>query len=112
MVSDEIYGKSNWKIGLKVNLDSEGGFIGTPPILVGSNILISTYEGEILLINAKTGKVNRTFSTGENIRSQPIANKGWSYVGTVNGKLIAINTEDSSITGWPMLGKNVAHSNN
>ena len=100
-----------WKRSILGDLKKTGGFLGTPPILVGKNILIATYAGDILLIDSKTGHQKRKFSTGENIRTQPIAMDGWIYVGTTNGKIIGIKTGDNSITGWPMLGKNAAHTN-
>jgi len=109
--TDEENGDVVWKKSILGDLKKTGGFLGTPPILVGKNILIATYAGDILLIDSKTGHQKRKFSTGENIRTQPIAMDGWIYVGTTNGKIIGIKTGDNSITGWPMLGKNAAHTN-
>jgi len=109
--TNEENGDVIWKKGILGDLKKTGGFLGTPPILVGKNILIATYAGDILLIDSKTGHQKRKFSTGENIRTQPIAVDGWIYVGTTNGKVIGIKTDDDTITGWPMLGKNAAHTN-
>lgn len=107
----EATGEARWKTGINGDLKQVGGFLATPPIRVGSCILIATYHGDILLIDAKTGKQVRKFSTGENLRTQPVAMNGWIYVGTTNGKLVAINTKDASISDWPMLGRNAAHTN-
>ena len=109
--TNQMNGKVIWKKSIVGDLKKTGGFLGTPPILVGKNILIATYAGEILLIDSKTGNQKRKFSTGQNIRTQPIAADGWIYVGTSNGTIIGINTGDKTITGWPMLGKNSAHTN-
>ena len=109
--TNELTGEVLWKRSIFGDLKKTGGFLGTPPILVGTNILIATYAGDILLIDSKTGDQKRKFSTGENIRTQPIAVDGWIYVGTTNGKVLGIRTGDATITGWPMLGKNAAHTN-
>ena len=109
--TNEMTGEVLWRRAIFGDLKKTGGFLGTPPILVGENILIATYAGDILLIDSKTGDQKRKFSTGENIRTQPVAVDGWIYVGTTNGKVLGIRTGDSSITGWPMLGKNAAHTN-
>jgi outer membrane protein assembly factor BamB len=109
--TDELNGDVRWKRSIFGDLKKTGGFLGTPPILVGSNILIATYSGDILIIDSKTGDQVRKISTGENIRTQPVAMDGWIYIGTSNGKVIGIDTGDATITGWPMLGKNAAHTN-
>ena len=36
--------------------------------------------------------------------AQPIAWNGWIYAGTEDGRLIAINTKDANVTGWPTWG--------
>lgn len=43
---------------------------------------------------------------GSPIRSQPVVDDGWIYVGTEDGKLVAIDTKDPSVTGWPTWGGN------
>ena len=98
-------GEVLWRWSIFGDLKKRGGFLGTPPILVGTNILIATYAGEILLIDSKTGDQKRKFSTGVNLRTQPIAGDGWIYVGATNGKVLGIRTGDATITGRPMLGK-------
>jgi outer membrane protein assembly factor BamB len=40
------------------------------------------------------------------IRSQPVVADGRIYVGTEDGRLVAIDTKDPSITGWPTWGGN------
>ena len=44
------------------------------------------------------------------MRSQPVAVDGWIYVGTEDGRLVAIDTKDASLTGWPMWGGNAART--
>jgi putative pyrroloquinoline-quinone-binding quinoprotein len=35
---------------------------------------------------------------------------GWIYVGTEDGRLVAIQTGKRELTGWPMWGGNAARS--
>jgi len=103
--------KEQWKIKLKGDLKAEGGFMGTPPIIAGNKIVIASYNGEIQLFEPKTGKLSKKYKINDNIRYQPIAQNGWIYVTTTSGKLIAINTKDEKLTGWPMWGANAARTN-
>lgn len=104
-------GETKWRMSLSGDLKKVGGFMGTPPLTVGGSIIIATYTGDILIINLETGKVSKKYETGQNIRYQPIVEKGWIYVTTTNGKLIAINTKNKKLDGWPMWGANAARTN-
>ena len=109
--SDPVSGKESWKIKIKGDLHAEGGFIGTPPILAGDKIVIASYNGEITINDPKTGNLIKTYNIKDNIRYQPIVQDGWIYVTTTSGKLVAINTQDKTLTGWPMWGANSARTN-
>lgn len=104
-------GKMQWTSKLKGDMHNDGGFLGTPPLAVGGKIIVATYNGEIQIMDAESGKMEKSFKTGENIRYQPVVEDGWIYVTTTSGKLIAINTGDAKLTGWPMWGGNAAHTN-
>ncbi len=109
--TDPNDGTTDWKIKLSGDLEKEGGFMGTPPLNVGEKIIIATYTGNILIIDSKSGDVEKKYETNEPIRYQPVVQDGWIYVTTGNGKLIAINTNDKELTGWPMWGANAARTN-
>ena len=104
-------GKMEWTSKLSGDMHSVGGFLGTPPLAVGGKIIVATYNGEIQIMDAASGKVERKYETKENIRYQPVVQDGWIYVTTTSGKMIAINTNDATLTGWPMWGGNAAHTN-
>ncbi len=104
-------GEICWEMDLDGDLKKKGGFMGTPPIVAGNRILIATITGDIILIDPVSGSEVERFSTGEPIRSQPVVNEGWIYAATQTGKIVAINTNDAAITGWPMWGGNSAHTN-
>lgn len=101
---DSKTGSSKWSHKLPGDTRTAGGHLGTAPLLAGTNVIIATLSGDILRLDVKTGKLAATYKTGAQIRSQPAAEAGWIYVGTEDGRLIAINTGDKSVTGWPTWG--------
>jgi outer membrane protein assembly factor BamB len=111
IICTDSAGKVKWKYGLDGDLKQQGGFLGTPPVYANGYLLVATLNGEILIIDAKDGKVNKKYTIKEAVRYQPVADKGWVYVTTVNSKLYAINTGNPGITGWAMWGGNAARTN-
>ena len=109
--TDPKDGKKMWSSKLAGDIHNEGGFMGTPPLAVGGKIVVATYGGEIQIIDSESGKIESKYETKENIRYQPVVQDGWIYVTTTSGKMIAINTGNSSLTGWPMWGGNAQHTN-
>ncbi len=109
--NDARTGEEFWRIPLDGDLKKAGGFLGTPPISVGNYIIIATHSGEVKILHATSGKEVRSYNVGEPIRYQPIAVEGWIYVTTTRGKLVAIDTKDSQVDGWPMWGGNPARTN-
>ncbi len=104
-------GTEQWTYKLGGDLKTEGGFMGTPPIHAGGYIIVATFTGDVLTIDEKTGKLVTKYELKHPVRYQPIADKGWIYVTTTDGRLYAINTGNPSITGWNMWGANSARTN-
>ncbi len=111
IVCTDSSGKVNWKYALEGDLKKQGGFMGTLPVYANGYIIIATLSGEVLIMDAKQGKVIKKYMIKDQARYQPIAEKGWIYVTTVNSKLYAINTGIPVITGWSMWGGNAARTN-
>ncbi|MEW6468259.1 MAG: PQQ-binding-like beta-propeller repeat protein [Bacteroidota bacterium] len=109
--TDASNGKAVWKTKVEGDLHNTGGFLATPPIKAGEKIIVATFAGQIKVINPEDGKVEKTFNTGKNIRYAPVCNEGWIYVTTTTGEVVAINSQDQSLTGWTMWGANAAHTN-
>ncbi len=111
IVCTDSSGAVKWKYALEGDLKTHGGFLGTPPVYANGYLLVATLNGEILIINASDGKLNKKYTIKDAVRYQPVADKGWIYVTTVNSKLYAINTGNTDITGWAMWGGNAARTN-
>jgi Ca-activated chloride channel homolog len=111
IICTDSAGKLSWKYALDGDLKKQGGFMGTPPVYVNGYIIIATITGEVLVMDAKDGKVIKKYLIKDPVRYQPIADKGWIFVTTVNSKLYAINTGNPAITGWNMWGGNAARTN-
>lgn len=106
IATDSETGNKLWSYKLAGNTETQGGFLGTPPLAAGNAVLLGTVDGRVLRIDPKSGQTAATYNVGSPIRAQPIADGGWIFVGTDDGKLVAIDTKDPSITGWPTWGGN------
>ena len=107
---DAATGKKAWSFKLKGNAKTAGGFLAAPPAAAGNRIVIGTLEGKIQMVEPKSGARLKAYDVRHPIRSQPVIHQGWIYVGTTDGWLIAIDTGDDSLTGWPMWGKDAART--
>jgi outer membrane protein assembly factor BamB len=99
-------GEKLWSYKLPGDTKTQGGFLGTAPLAAGKSILLGTLDGKVLRLDPEKGKSIAEYKVGSPIRSQPVVDDGWIYVGTEDGKLVAIDTKDKSITGWPTWGGN------
>lgn len=106
IATDAETGKELWKHKLSGDTKTQGGFLGTAPLAAGNSIMFGTLDGKVKRLDHQTGKELATWSIGANVRSQPVVESGWIYVGTEDGKLVAIDTKDPTVTGWPTWGGN------
>jgi len=105
IATDNETGNVMWRYKLSGNI-AEGGSLGSAPLAAGKHVLLGTLEGRVLRLDPASGKSTASYQVGSPIRSQPVVADGWIYVGTEDGKLVAIDTKDPSITGWPTWGGN------
>lgn len=111
VVCTDSSGKIKWKHKLAGDMHAEGGYMGTPPIYANGYIIVATIKGEVLVFDEKKGSMIKKYEVKDAIRYQPVVDKGWIFVTTVNSKMYAINTGDKKITGWNMWGANAARTN-
>jgi outer membrane protein assembly factor BamB len=108
--TDPATGKTKWSYRLKGKLKTAGGFLAAPPAKAGGDLIIGTLDGHVLRLEPASGKEKARFAVGAPIRAQPVVEGGWIYVGTTNGRLVAINTEDPTLTGWSHWGADAQRS--
>ncbi|MFN3197744.1 MAG: PQQ-binding-like beta-propeller repeat protein [Bradymonadia bacterium] len=106
--TDHASGKTLWRHSLKGDLAKEGGALAAPPIHVGGKLLVATLAGTIQVLDPQTGALVKSHRLGAPLRAQPVVADGWIYAGTADGRLVAVNTGDQTMTGWPMWGQNAA----
>ncbi len=106
IATDSETGKTLWSYKLSGQLQQQGGFLGTAPLAAGTSILFGTLGGDVVRLDQQSGKVVATYAVGGPVRSQPVVANGWIYVGTDDGRLVAIDTKDPAVTGWPTWGGN------
>jgi outer membrane protein assembly factor BamB len=108
--TDSETGKRRWSLDLDGDLEKQGGALGTSPAAAGDSLFVATLEGDVLRIDADTGKVIGTYEIGSPVRAQPAIVDGRLYVGTTDGKLVMIDTGERSLTGWTTWGGDARHS--
>jgi outer membrane protein assembly factor BamB len=99
-----------WTHKLAGDARKQGGFLAAPPVAAGGRILVGSLGGTLDVLEPSTGKRLRRFEVGHALRSQPVVHAGWIYVGTADGRLVAIDSGDRDLTGWPMWGRDAARS--
>lgn len=99
-----------WDVKLTGDAAAEGGFLATPPVIVGGRIYVATISGHLLVLDLSSGKTLRQLEVGYPTRFQPAVDQGVAYVGTANGHLVALDLDDQSATGWTMWGGGPSHN--
>ncbi|HEY5950032.1 MAG TPA: PQQ-binding-like beta-propeller repeat protein [Kofleriaceae bacterium] len=110
IATDADTGATLWSFKLDGDTKTQGGFLGTAPLAAGNTVLFGTLHGSVIQLDPKSGKRKAEFKVGSPVRSQPVVDEGWIYVGTADGKLVAIDTKDKTVTGWPTWGGNAQRS--
>ena len=103
---ESMLGLQVWSHKLSGDVTKDGGFLGAPPIAAGNHLIVATLHGTLLELDPHTGNVEHSWEVGGTLRSQPVVDAGWIYVGTDDGRLVAVDTGDRSLTGWAMWGGN------
>lgn len=108
--TDPATGEKRWTHKLSGDLAKAGGFLAAPPAEAGGHVFVGTLAGEVLQLDPTSGAVQRRFAVGHPVRSQPVVEGGWLYVGTDDGHLVGIDTGDAALTGWPQWGADAART--
>jgi outer membrane protein assembly factor BamB len=103
-------GEKLWSFKLSGDMTRSGGSLGTAPLAAGNSVVFATLDGEVKRLDPATGKVSGAWKIAGRVRAQPVVHDGWIYVGTEDGRLVAIDTGDRKVTGWAMWGGNAQRS--
>jgi outer membrane protein assembly factor BamB len=103
-------GATLWSKKLDGDARKAGGFLGTAPLAAGKSVLYATLDGAIVELDPSSGAEKARYQVGRPVRSQPVVEGGWIYVGTEDGRLVAIDTGKRDLTGWAMWGGNAART--
>jgi outer membrane protein assembly factor BamB len=82
----------------------------TPPAIANGKLFVGTHDGDVVCLDAASGKVLWTEPIGQKIVFQPAVAHGIVYVSTFTGYLYAIETGDRADDGWLMWGGNARHN--
>ncbi len=82
----------------------------TPPAIVNGKLFLGTAYGDVVVLDADTGKELRRVKLGETILFQPAVVAGRIYVSSNHGTLYCIETDDARDDGWKMWGATAAHN--
>jgi Ca-activated chloride channel family protein len=89
--------------------EDQGAQAMSPPAVVGSQMIVATVDGQVHAIDIDSGASLWAYDVGEPIAYQPSVARGWVYVGTATGKVVAFQAADESLDGWHMWGGNATH---
>jgi outer membrane protein assembly factor BamB len=110
IATDPESGSTLWTYKFEGDLARQGGQLATAPLSAGDSVIVATLAGKLLRTDPSSGKVKGTWDVGSPVRAQPVVVDGWIYVGTEDGKLVAIDTGEKALTGWAMWGANAART--
>ena len=71
---------------------------------------MSTRAGQLFGLDVDTGYTLWAYDVGHAVVAQPIVARGWVYVATTDGQVIALEVADTSLDGWHMFGGNPRHN--
>jgi outer membrane protein assembly factor BamB len=83
---------------------SDIGWTVGPPAVAGNLVYAATVTGAVYALNAATGAVLWTQSTGGSLITSPLVANGVVYIGNSNGKFLAMNARTGAVQ-WTFLSK-------
>lgn len=81
-----------------------------PPAVAGGRLVLSGLDGVVMVVDCATGVAVKQWQFNAVFTHQPAVHQGMIYVGASNGRLIAINTGDGTLTGWSQWGGGPGHN--
>lgn len=90
---DPMNGHERWKLALGADLPFHWGwdFLLSTPAVDGDRVFVGSGNGEVLAVDAASGKVLWRHATAGRVRSSPTVVDGVVYVGSFDGHLYALD---------------------
>jgi outer membrane protein assembly factor BamB len=82
----------------------------TPPAVANGHVLLGTWDGRLVSLEALTGRVRWAVEVGAPVHWQPVMCSGRVFAGLENGSVVCLQTGDASDDGWPMWGGSPGHN--
>lgn len=103
-------GKIIWEKELEVKPGTSGARPFSPPAWAAGKLYITSVSGELICLDASSGRELWRYDCGEPIHFQPAVVNGRIYMGTESGTVICIEAKDKNADGWAMWGGNAQHN--
>lgn len=107
---DITTGKKVWTNIIKVTEEGIGGRYLAPPSAVNNKLFIGSGQGDVLCLNAQSGKILWQEKVAGSVSFQPAVAQGMVFVPCDNGLLYGFSTGDAGDDGWYMWGGNAEHN--
>ena len=78
--------------------------------VAGPQVVVSTRAGQLYGLDVDTGYTLWAYDVGHPVVAQPIVARGWVYLATRDGLVIALEVADTTLDGWHMFGGNPRHN--
>jgi Ca-activated chloride channel family protein len=78
--------------------------------LAGPEVVVATRRGRLYGLDVDTGYTLWAYDIGHPVLAEPIVARGWIYVATQDGLVVALEVADATLDGWHMFGGNPRHN--
>lgn len=82
----------------------------TAPVVAGSQVVVASRRGRVYALDIDTGMTVWAYDVGRRLAASPVVARGWVYLSTVDGAIIALEAGDPTLDGWHMWGGGPGHN--
>ena len=82
----------------------------TPPAVANGRVLVGTWDGRLVSLDAASGMVRWDVSVGAPVHWQPTMAGGRVFAGLEDGSVVCVETGDPGYDGWAMWGGGPGHN--
>jgi outer membrane protein assembly factor BamB len=108
---DADTGKVRWTAEAKGAFITGQTQVFSPPSIGKQNMYLVSGDGHLVCMDEKTGDVRFMYNTKQPISFQPALAHGRVFIGTANGMVMSIQSEDpTDAEGWTAWGGNAQHN--